>query len=223
MSKYQALAKEHGVWLSLGGFHEKIDGHGEKIANTHVVISGADGSIVDTYRKIHLFDVNYDGGYKESNSTIRGDRVVVVENTPIGTVGLSTCYDLRFPRMYEILRDQGASVLLIPSAFMVTTGRAHWEVLLRARAIESQCYVIASAQVGKHNEDITKPGDRLRESYGHSLVVDPFGAVIADLGTEHPALQIVDLNCEQQAEVQARMPVKEHRHATASILRNFEK
>jgi predicted amidohydrolase len=188
-SRYRGLAKEFGLWLSLGGFHESSETP-NKIFNTHAIIS-SDGEIVASYHKLHLFDVDVDGGFKESKSTIRGDSMLVVKNTPggpsvilfhrmlvmihvprfsVGNLGVATCYDLRFPELFTALREAGAQVLLVPSAFMPTTGRAHWEVLLRARAIENQCYVVAAAQYGQHNSK--------RASYGHALIVDPWGEIL---------------------------------------------
>lgn len=270
MTAYRALAKEHRVWLSLGGFHERLgasdvigdsgagSGAGSgadsasekskdsgKIANTHVVVS-ADGEMVATYRKIHLFDVGsgVDGGYRESSSTLAGDDVVVVHDTPVGTLGLSTCYDVRFPGLYAVLRDQGADVLLVPSAFMPSTGKAHWETLLRARAIETQCYVVAAAQSGVHNDDLDAldddgdgtrsdgaigdgtrsggggaPRRRERESYGHSLVVDPWGEVLCDLGTVAQGVATIDVDHGRIAAVRRQMPVQAHRHTSQATLR----
>ena len=126
------------------------------------------------YRKIHLFDVAIPNGpiLMESSYTLPGDKLVMVRNTPLGNLGLSTCYDLRFPELYRELRRMGSEILLVPSAFTIPTGKAHWHTLLKARAIETQCYVIAAAQSGKHNEK--------RSSYGHSLVIDPWGKIIAE-------------------------------------------
>mmetsp|Transcript_26810 Transcript_26810/g.85309 ORF Transcript_26810/g.85309 Transcript_26810/m.85309 type:complete len:296 (-) Transcript_26810:1415-2302(-) len=219
MSGYRDIARRFGLWMSLGGFHELLPDskYGGKIANTHVILN-SQGEVVDTYRKIHLFDVDYDGGYKESDSTVRGDRLVVVPNTPIGTLGVTTCYDIRFPHMYSALRDRGCDVLLAPSAFMPTTGLAHWHVLMRARAIETQCYFVAAAQAGKHN---LPSGDalsgRVRESFGHSLVVGPFGNVLTDLGTEVPALDVIDIDLDEIQQVRAKMPIQQHRHTAMHI------
>lgn len=212
ISQVAALARDHKMWLSLGGFNEKPAAGGEedggKVYNTHLIIDDA-GVTRATYRKIHLFDVEVPNGpvLLESRYTVPGSELVTAD-CPAGRLGLTTCYDLRFPELYARLVERGAQVrkrlwmdgwcgaytfthkhtyahnamqiLLVPSAFTVPTGKAHWEVLLRARAIESQCYVIAAAQAGRHNEK--------RESYGHSLVVDPWGKVLADAGNASPSL-----------------------------------
>ena len=192
-TRYRGLAKEFGLWLSLGGFHESSETP-NKIYNTHAIVA-SDGEIVASYHKLHLFDVDVDGGFKESRSTIPGESVLVIKNTPgshcvmnshrifgiicmvlislimaVGNLGVATCYDLRFPELFTAMKEAGAHVLLVPSAFMPTTGRAHWEVLLRARAIETQCYVVAAAQYGQHNPK--------RASYGHALIVDPWGEIL---------------------------------------------
>ncbi|KAJ4779318.1 Nitrilase-like protein 2 [Rhynchospora pubera] len=180
MQRYCSLAREANIWLSLGGFQEKgpDDAH---LCNTHVLLDNY-GKIRNSYRKIHLFDVDVPGNmvYKESSFTSQGD-TVVAEDSPIGRLGLTVCYDLRFPELYQMLRfHYQAQVLLVPSAFTKVTGEAHWEILLLARAIETQCYVIAAAQAGKHNEK--------RESYGDSIIIDPWGTVIARLPGSHISL-----------------------------------
>ncbi|OSX77881.1 hypothetical protein BU14_0130s0036 [Porphyra umbilicalis] len=146
--RYRALAARHGVWLSLGGFHERDGG---RVYNTHALVDGA-GAIVGAYRKAHLFDAVLPDGtaFRESDTITPGDALVVVAHTPVGAVGLSTCYDVRFAGMYRALVGAGADLLLVPSAFAVGTGRDHWEVLLRARAIEGGVPVVAAAQVGDH-------------------------------------------------------------------------
>ncbi|KAH9767981.1 Deaminated glutathione amidase /cytosolic [Citrus sinensis] len=168
MQGYCSLARESSMWLSLGGFQEKgsDDAH---LCNTHVLVDDA-GNIRSTYRKMHL-------SYKESSFTEAGKDIVAVDS-PVGRLGPTVCYDLRFPELYQQLRFQHeAQVLLVPSAFTKVTGQAHWEILLRARAIETQCYVIAAAQAGKHNDK--------RESYGDSLIIDPWGTVIGRLPGEN--------------------------------------
>mmetsp|Transcript_986 Transcript_986/g.2565 ORF Transcript_986/g.2565 Transcript_986/m.2565 type:complete len:325 (-) Transcript_986:58-1032(-) len=201
-SRYRAVAKEHNLWLSLGGFHEKSADDPSKMYNTHAIVDGT-GNLVASYRKLHLFDVDYDGGFRESDSTHKGQEALLVTGTPIGNVGVATCYDIRFPELFTALRDAGADVLLAPSAFMPTTGAAHWEVLLRARAIETQCYVAAAAQWGQHNPK--------RASYGHALIVDPWGEVMADLGAEGDGVAVVQVDKEKMAGIRARMPVSSHR------------
>lgn len=220
---YQALARDHGLWLSLGGYHEVAEeaegGQPVKVFNTHALLD-ASGSIVAEYRKVHLFDVSIPGGavLMESRTTVGGDRCVVAD-TPFGVLGLSTCYDLRFPELYRELAERGAQVLLAPSAFTVPTGRAHWHLLLRARAVETQCYMLAAAQVGEHNER--------RRSYGHALAVDPWGTVLADAGGldegvgvediasdgARPGETVVfcDIDLDELTRVRERMPLAEHR------------
>lgn len=168
--KLMSIAQKNGCWLSVGGFPERNDQIGEKVCNTHFIVD-PNGNIVEpVYRKIHLFD-NPLTKLEESIITASGDKKVVID---VGFVklGLTVCYDLRFSALYSSLcnpRFGGAEIVLIPSAFTVPTGRAHWEVLLRARAIENQVYVVAAAQCGKHSDK--------RESYGHTMIVDPWGKI----------------------------------------------
>jgi predicted amidohydrolase len=173
MSTLRELATAHGLWIVGGGTPERIPADPARTYNTAVVISPS-GALAARYRKIHLFDVDIPGGatLRESDATAAGDELVVV---PIegANVGLSICYDVRFPELYRCLvKDHGAEVLLVPAAFTAHTGAAHWHLLLRARAVEDQAWVVAAAQWGKHNEK--------RESYGHSLVSDPWGTVVAE-------------------------------------------
>ncbi|KAL0923227.1 hypothetical protein M5K25_007272 [Dendrobium thyrsiflorum] len=209
MQKYCSLAREANIWLSLGGFQEKgpDDAH---LHNTHVLVDDC-GNIRSTYRKIHLFDVDVPGNmvYKESSFTTAGD-AIVVEDSPAGRLGLTVCYDLRFPELYQMLRfEHNAQVLLVPSAFTKVTGEAHWELLLRARAIETQCFVIAAAQAGKHNEK--------RESYGGSLIIDPWGTVIARLPDRlSTGIAIADINLSQIDAIRSRMPIATHRKFSSS-------
>ena len=175
------LARELGIWLLLGSL--VIDPSGEpgsegeeRLANRSFLIDAA-GKIVARYDKIHMFDIDLPGGesYRESNAYRPGDRTVVAE-TPWGRLGMSVCYDVRFPQLYRALAQAGADFLAVPSVFTVPTGRAHWHVLLRARAIENGSFVFAPAQWGEHTAG--------RKSYGHSLIVDPWGEVMADGGEE---------------------------------------
>mmetsp|Transcript_10068 Transcript_10068/g.19736 ORF Transcript_10068/g.19736 Transcript_10068/m.19736 type:complete len:312 (+) Transcript_10068:157-1092(+) len=221
MSALQSIAREEAMWLSLGGFHEKLQGEEaanapNKIANTHCIIDGQ-GNLVKSYRKIHLFDVDVDGGYRESDSTLAGEEIAIVKNTPVGTIGVTTCYDMRFPELFSILRDLGAEVILVPSAFMPTTGKAHWHVLLRSRAIETQTYVVAAAQSGIHNMQDTEI-DRKRESYGHSLIVDPYGAIVCDLETIPEGVGLVDIDLDRMQEIRRAMPMTLHRKQSAQVL-----
>lgn len=173
LERCREAAADAGVDVVYGGFWEKSDAPG-KVYNTCIYMR-ADGSIDAVYRKIHLFDVDLPDGTKllESETVKAGSDTVVVE-APFGTLGLSVCYDLRFPELYRRLVDAGAIALAIPAAFTATTGKDHWHVLLRARAIEQQCYVLAAAQTGHHYGE--------RHSYGHALIVDPWGTVVAQCG-----------------------------------------
>ncbi|XP_044462727.1 deaminated glutathione amidase, chloroplastic/cytosolic [Mangifera indica] len=204
MQQYCSLARESNIWLSLGGFQEKgtDDAH---LSNTHVVIDDV-GNIRSTYKKIHLFDVDVPGGrsYKESSFTEAGKNVVAVDS-PFGRLGLTVCYDLRFPELYQLLRFQyEVQVLLVPSAFTKVTGEAHWEILLRARAIETQCYVIAASQAGKHNDN--------RESYGDSLIIDPWGKVVGRLPDRlSTGIAIADIDFSLIDSVRSKMPIAKHR------------
>ncbi|CAL8462335.1 g1868 [Coccomyxa elongata] len=204
MSKFRRLAREAGIWLSLGGFQE-VGPDPDHIYNTHVILS-SDGTIVASYRKVHLFNVEVHNGpvLMESRSTAPGNQLVACDS-PAGRLGLTVCYDLRFPEVYQRLAfDHGADVLLVPSAFTKLTGEAHWELLLRARAVETQCYVIAAAQAGKHNEK--------RESYGHSLIIDPWGKVIAQLDDPlATGIAVAEIDLQYAASVREKMPIKEHR------------
>lgn len=210
MSQYTQLARKLEVWLSLGGFHERGPNweSDRRIYNSHVIINDK-GDIVSVYRKSHLFDVELPEkgvSLKESAFTIPGPTLVSPVKTPIGKVGLGICYDLRFPELSQALQRDGAHILTYPSAFTVATGAAHWEVLLRARAIETQCYVLAAAQVGRHHEK--------RASYGHALAVDPWGEVLGDCGGEKPGLVLVEINLEKISSTRRNMPVQEHRRDT---------
>uniref|UniRef100_A0A0V0HQR8 Putative nitrilase-like protein 2-like n=1 Tax=Solanum chacoense TaxID=4108 RepID=A0A0V0HQR8_SOLCH len=204
MKGYCSLARESNIWLSLGGFQEKgsDDAH---LRNTHVLIDDS-GNIRSTYSKMHLFDVDVPGGavYKESSFTEAGKDIVVVDS-PFGRLGVTVCYDLRFPELYQQLRfNHDAQVLLVPAAFTTVTGQAHWETLLRARAIETQCYVIAAAQAGKHNDK--------RESYGDTLIIDPWGTIVGRLSDRSSTgITVADIDFSLIDSVRAKMPVSKHR------------
>jgi len=196
-----ALARQAQVHLLLGGFPERSE-HPGHIYNTAVLLT-PDGTVTATYRKIHLFDVDLAGGarFRESESVTPG-RDVVVAPFPWGGLGLSVCYDLRFPELYRQLTKAGARVLAIPSAFTAETGKDHWHVLLRARAIENQAFVVAAAQWGLHGGK--------RASYGHALVVDPWGVVLAECGN-HQGIAVADLDFAYQDEVRRNLPCLDHR------------
>lgn len=168
------------------------------------MVYGADGQLLARYDKMHLFDVKVDdrqAEYSESRSFEAGDRPVVLD-TAVGRLGLSICYDLRFPELYRLLRGQGAELITVPSAFTHTTGKAHWEILLRARAIENQCVVIAAGQGGRHN-------DR-RETWGHSMIIDPWGSVL-DCVAEGEGVAVADIDRGNLERIRRNMPVMEHR------------
>jgi deaminated glutathione amidase len=171
---FSALAKETGAWLLAGSMVVKLDE--ERLANRSMLFA-PDGRITATYDKIHMFDVDLEGGesYRES-STYRPGEKAVVTDLPWGKLGMTVCYDMRFPYLYRDLAHAGADFLTVPSAFTVPTGRAHWHVLLRARAIETGCFVIAAAQVGEHFPK--------RKTYGHSIIVGPWGDVLAEASEE---------------------------------------
>ncbi len=195
------LAAELGVWINVGSLALKTGDPDGRFANRSFLIDAA-GEFVARYDKIHMFDVELAGGesYRESNGYRPGGRAVLAE-TPWGPFGLTICYDMRFPRLYRALAEAGAVLLTAPSAFTVQTGRAHWETLLRARAIETGAFVLAAAQCGEH------PAARgpTRRTWGHSLAVDPWGVVLAD-GGEAPGVTLVDLDLAAVAAARAKIP-----------------
>ena len=203
VSAYRALAARLGVWLSIGGVHEATE-QGGRLRNTHLLVSPA-GQLAASYSKAHLFDVAVPGGetLRESDYVQPGGALTAPAATPAGRLGMLVCYDLRFPEASQLLRNQGAEVLAYPSVFTVATGRAHWELLLRARAVETQCYVVAAAQVGRHNEK--------RASYGHAMIVDPWGRVLADAGERPNCVVFADVSAAEVARVRDGMPVSTHR------------
>lgn len=199
-TRFAALAAKLGIHLCPGSLLED-SGDPTRPHNTTCLV-GPDGTILARYRKIHLFDVDLPGrvAVRESDQRTPGDRVVTCE-TPLGTVGLSICYDLRFPELYRRAVEAGAELLLIPSAFTAPTGEAHWEVLLRARAIESQCYVLAPNQTGRSPHGF--------DDWGHSMIVDPWGTVLATVdGGEGFALAEIDRGA--LARVRAELPSLRH-------------
>jgi deaminated glutathione amidase len=198
-----ALARDSGVHLILGGFHETAPEPGKSF-NTCVHIDPR-GRVAARYRKIHLFDVSLADGteLQESRRTMPGDNAVVT-HLPFGKLGLSVCYDLRFPYLYQTLVDLGAIAITVPSAFTRPTGAAHWHVLLRARAIETQCYVIAPAQHGQNWEK--------RSSYGHSVIIDPWGEIVDELA-DGDGMVLADIDPGRVASVRAQLPSLSHRRA----------
>lgn len=199
------VAGEHGIWLSLGSFGVKTHDADGRFANRQFLIS-PEGDIAARYDKIHMFDVEVtpEETFRESDGYRPGNRAVVAE-TPFGTLGLTICYDLRFPKLHRALAQAGAQILVAPAAFSPVTGAAHWHALLQARAIETGCYVLAAAQTGTHK---TSRG-AVRKTYGHSLVVAPWGEILADAGTE-PGITFVDLDMEKVAQARKRVPSLTH-------------
>jgi predicted amidohydrolase len=198
------VAKSLGIGVMLGSISE-VGPDAAHSWNTTVYLA-PDGSVGGTYRKIHLFDVDVAGdtSMRESDSVAAGPWQPVVVDLLGWRLGLSICYDLRFPELYRALVDAGADVLMIPAAFTHRTGASHWEVLLRARAIESQCWVVASAQTGRHYGT--------RESWGHAMVVDPWGVIRGQLGSE-PGMLVVELDAALVQDVRRRLPSLTHRRA----------
>ena len=196
------IARSERVWLLVGSVAERCE-QPDRCYNTSLLYDN-DGQLRAVYRKIHLFDVDIPGGpcFQESAFVEPGSTPMVAES-PVGLLGLSICFDLRFPALYQNLVAAGATVLTVPSAFTVPTGEAHWHLLLRARAVESQAFVLAPAQEGRHDEA------GIRTSYGHSLIVDPWGRVLADAGRDNPdGLAIADLDVSLVAQVRAGMPLR---------------
>lgn len=198
-------ARNLGVWLSIGSLALRTDDPDGRFANRSFLIS-SDGDIVARYDKIHMFDVqvNTQETYRESAGFRAGDRAVLAD-TPFGKVGLTICYDLRFPQLHRALAKAGADILLSPAAFTPVTGVAHWEPLLRARAIETGCFVLAAGQTGTH----AATTENSRTTYGHSLVVSPWGEVLADAGTGI-GITIVDLDLAEVAQARQRIPALSH-------------
>jgi predicted amidohydrolase len=187
-------AREHGILLVAGSFSERLDGG--DVANTSALIDG-DGEIVATYRKVHMFDVDVGGvSYRESEHERAGEEIVVADAGAL-RVGLSVCYDLRFPELYRILALRGATVATVPAAFTATTGRDHWEVLLRARAIEDQLFVVAANQFGQAPPQF--------DSWGHSAIIDPWGRVL-DVLADGEGHAIADLDLAELERVRAQVP-----------------
>lgn len=196
---FATLAKDLGIWILVGSVSVKVAD--SKIANRSLLFDG-NGDIVAEYDKIHLFDVDLAGGenYRESNVVRPGTKRTLVES-PFGKIGLSVCYDLRFPYLYRDLAHEGAHILTVPSAFTVPTGKAHWETLLRARAIENGCFVVAAAQCGTHHGG--------RKTYGHSLIVGPWGDVLAE-ADERPGVLLADIDLSDVEKARAAVPSLGH-------------
>jgi len=197
----QEAAKANHIWLSIGSLAVLADDG--KVANRGFVID-REGQIRARYDKIHLFDVDLPTGesWRESKVYSPGQGAVLVNGTPVGKLGLTICYDLRFPMLFARLAEADADVISVPAAFTVPTGRAHWHVLLRARAIEAGLFIVAAAQAGRHEDG--------RQTFGHSLVVDPWGEVLLDMGDE-TGVGFADINLKRIPEVRSRIPALNHR------------
>ncbi len=190
-------AARDGIWVALGSLAVEIsDG---RWANRSLLID-ASGNIAARYDKMHMFDVDLASGesWRESNAYAPGGEVVAADRTPVGRLGLTVCYDIRFPALFEALGRRRCDAIAIPAAFTVSTGAAHWHLLQRARAVEASAWVISAAQVGKHEDG--------RRTYGHSLVVDPWGKVVLDMGDEGPGLGYAQIDHARTAEVRAQLP-----------------
>ena len=192
---FRKLAEELGAWLLIGSLAIKVSE--TKTANRSFLID-PNGAIAARYDKIHMFDVDLPSGekYRESNTVAGGDRAVTA-NLPWGKIGLSICYDMRFPQLYRALAQSGAFLLTAPSAFTETTGKAHWHVLLRARAIENGAFVVAPAQGGTHADG--------RKTYGHSLIIAPWGDILVEAGTE-PCVIVADIDPALSVDARTRVP-----------------
>jgi len=199
LAAFRALAAEFGKWLLIGSLAIKISDN--KLANRSFLIDGQ-GDVIARYDKIHMFDVNLPNGesYRESKNYQPGSDAVVAD-TPWGPLGMSVCYDLRFPHLYRALAQAGARMLTVPAAFTRTTGQAHWHILLQARAIETGCFVFAPAQCGTHADG--------RETFGHSLVVAPWGEILADGGAA-PGIITADIDMSRVDKARTAVPSLDH-------------
>jgi predicted amidohydrolase len=206
LARLRAVAGELGVWLVIGSLGVRTGDPDGRFANRGFLVA-PDGAVAARYDKIHMFDVDLPGGerYRESEAVRPGDRAVTTRAGPV-TLGMTICYDLRFPQLFRALARAGAEVIAVPAAFTVPTGRAHWETLLRARAIETGAFVLAPAQTGEHP---AREGLPRRRTWGHSLAVGPWGEVLAD-GGEAPGVTLVDLDMGQVARARAAVPSLVH-------------
>jgi len=199
LASFRELARKLGIFVHVGSLAIKV---GPDRAANRAFLIDPQGEVAARYDKIHMFDVDLAGGesYRESR-TYRPGELAVLSDLPWGRLGITICYDLRFPALYRALAEAGATMLTIPSAFTVQTGEAHWHVLMRARAIENGSFVFAAAQAGKHESG--------RETYGHSLIVDPWGRILAEGGTE-PGIVMAEIDMSEVAKARARIPSLEH-------------
>lgn len=202
----QTAARRHGVVVA-GGTLAETSPDDARTYNTSVIVDD-DGSLVGVYRKIHLFDLCLPDLVLRESDAVRPGASIEVARTRAGTLGLSVCYDVRFPELYRALVERGAEILMVPSAFTVPTGSDHWEVLLRARAIENQCFVIAAAQYGVHSPQ--------RRSYGRSMIIDPWGLILAQ-APDGEGLAIAEVDLERQRAVRSRLPALLHRRIRGAV------
>lgn len=205
-------AAKAAIWVHLGSIPVRTEANAERLANRSIVIDDQ-GQIRARYDKMHLFDVALATGenWRESSVYDPGSEPVIVD-TPIGLLGLTICYDVRFPDLFSTLAKHQVDVIAVPAAFTVPTGKAHWHTLLRARAIEAQAFVVAAAQSGKHMDG--------RSTFGHSLVVDPWGEVLLDMGDDE-GLGFVEIDLARIAEVRSQIPVQANRRAVSDQIRRF--
>ena len=207
LAAVRKAAVDHRMWVHLGSL--AVLGSGGKLANRGFVID-PNGEVRARYDKLHLFDVDVPGGesWRESAIYQAGGEALALAGTPVGTLGLSICYDIRFPDLYARLSEAGATAISVPAAFTVPTGRAHWHILLRARAIESACFIIAAAQTGRHEDG--------RETFGHSLVIDPWGDILLDMKGE-VGVGFAEVQLGRLEEVRSRIPVLAHRRPISNV------
>jgi deaminated glutathione amidase len=208
LANVRAAAKTHGIWVSLGSLAIKGEREDGRLVNRSFMIDDL-GEIRAHYDKIHLFDVDLPTGesWRESNAYGPGEGTALVQ-TPCGAMGLSICYDIRFPGLYQQLSAAGAEILTVPAAFTVPTGKVHWHILLRARAIENACWVIAAAQTGRHEDG--------RDTFGHSLVIDPWGEIVLDMGSE-AGIGFAEVDLDRVKDARSRIPVIAHRRPIAEV------
>lgn len=201
LARCREAARRHRIWLHIGSLAVLVDDG--KVANRSFVVD-REGEVRARYDKLHLFDVDLPTGesWRESNVYSAGKGVVLVNGTPVGKLGLTICYDLRFPGLFARLAEADADVISVPAAFTVPTGKAHWHILLRARAIEAGLFVVAAAQVGRHEDG--------RQTFGHSVVIDPWGEVLLDMG-EKPSVGFAEIDLKRISDVRSRIPALNHR------------
>jgi deaminated glutathione amidase len=208
IAEFKSLARTLGIWVHIGSLPVALGPGTDRLANRSLLVN-PDGRIAARYDKIHMFDVDLDGvggpeTYRESATFRPGERCVTAD-LPFGRLGLTVCYDLRFPALHRTLAQCGATMLAIPAAFTALTGAAHWHVLLRARAIENGCFVLAAAQGGLHANG--------RRTYGHSMIIDPWGTILAEAAGEEPGLVIFDLDLGSVQIARAKIPALLHDRA----------